>query len=112
MKEVLAHLIAGAQGDQLWMSAIIDDTDTNGPFYSNEPTRMAAIASVHGTVPALLVQLKNAEAVTEAHVAAMPPAIQAHKHQYNLLAAWFTTFQTHTREHIAEITALIKAARS
>jgi len=42
----------------------------------------------------------------------MPAEAQAHKHQYNLLAGWLTTFQTHFREHIAEISALAQAARA
>jgi len=112
IKEVLAHLITGEQGNQSWIYAVVDDTDTNAPFYSNELGRVRAVATVDATIPTLLAQLKRAQAITVAQVKAMPAEAQAHKHQYNLLAGWLTTFQTHFREHIAEISALAQAARA
>jgi membrane-associated protease RseP (regulator of RpoE activity) len=111
IKEVLAHLITGEQGNQSWIYAVVDDTDTNAPFYSNELGRVRAVAMVDSTIPALLAQLKRAQAITVAQVKAMPAEAQAHKHQYNLLAGWLTTFQTHFREHIAEISALARVAK-
>jgi uncharacterized protein YndB with AHSA1/START domain len=112
IKEILAHLITSEQGNQGWTYAVVEDLDTNAPFYSNDHGRMKAFVSVHDTIPALLDQLKRTQAVTVAQVAAIPPEAQAHKHQYNLLVGWLTAFQTHFREHIAEIQALAQAARA
>jgi uncharacterized protein YndB with AHSA1/START domain len=112
IKEILAHLITSEQGNQSWIYAVVEDLDTNAPFYSNDPGRIRAVTSVYDTVPALLEQLKRTQAITVAQVEAMPAEAQAHKHQYNLLAGWLTTFQTHFREHIAEITALAQADRA
>jgi uncharacterized protein YndB with AHSA1/START domain len=112
VKEILAHLITAEQGTQSMIYSAIDDTDTNAPFFSNEPRRIRAVASAYGTLAACIEQLKRAEAITVAQVASMPASVQAHKYFYNTIAGGVTAIRDHSRAHIAEMVESVKAARS
>jgi uncharacterized protein YndB with AHSA1/START domain len=111
-KENLAHLIGLDQDTQTWISSLIDDVDMPNPFHNNELTRLQAITSVYTTLPALVEELKRANAITVNLVAALPPAMLKHKHLYNQLGQWMSSFADHTREHISDIQRLVEQARS
>ena len=45
-------------------------------------------------------------------IEAVPPEIASRKHLFRQIAQWLTGFNTHTDEHIAEMTRLIEGARA
>jgi uncharacterized protein YndB with AHSA1/START domain len=110
-KEILGHLLAIEHDTQTWIAAVIEDSDMEQTFHTNVTERVAALARIYTPTPVLLEELRRAEAVTVAMIAALPAAAVARKHLFNQLATWLTTFADHTREHIAEIQDLLAAAR-
>ncbi len=106
-KEVLAHLIAVERDGQTWIAAITEDFDLEQPYHSNGRERIKAIVSAYPTVPILVEEMKRNEVITLAMAAAISEETQAHKHLLNQLAASLTTFDTHHREHFAEIKTLL-----
>jgi hypothetical protein len=104
-------LLAIEHDTQTWIAAVIEDSDMEQTFHTNVTERVAALARIYTPTPVLLEELRRAEAVTVAMIAALPAAAVARKHLFNQLATWLTTFADHTREHIAEIQDLLAAAR-
>lgn len=112
IKESLAHLIAIEQDAQRWAGALLDDSDEENPWHTNNRERLAAVVSAYPTLSDLLTELKRSEAVTVALEENLPEAVLSQKNQYNQLAGWWTGFEPHTREHIDTIQAILQAARS
>jgi uncharacterized protein YndB with AHSA1/START domain len=110
-KEILGHLLAIEYDTQTWIAAVIEDSDMEQVLHTNVTERVAALAQIYTPTPVLLEELRRAEAVTVALIAALPAAAVARKHLFNQLAISLTTFADHTREHIGEIQALLAAAR-
>jgi uncharacterized protein YndB with AHSA1/START domain len=106
-KEVMAHLISVERDNQTWIAAITEDFDIEQPFHSNGRERIEAIVSAYPTIPILIEEMKRNEAMTVAMAAALSEETQAHKHLVNQIATSFTTFDTHHREHFAEIQKLL-----
>jgi uncharacterized protein YndB with AHSA1/START domain len=110
-QEIVGHLLAIEHDTQSWIAAVIEDSDMEQVFHTNVHERVAALARVYTPTPVLLEELRRAEGVTVAMIAALPAAAVARKHLFNQLATWLTTFADHTREHIGEIQALLAATR-
>jgi uncharacterized protein YndB with AHSA1/START domain len=110
-KEIVGHLLAIEHDTQTWIAAVIEDADMEQVFHTNVTERVAALTQIYTPTPVLLEELRRAEAVTVALIAALPAAAVARKHLFNQLATSLTTFADHTREHIAEIQGLLAAAR-
>lgn len=112
VKEVLAHLIAGEEDTQRWMSGLVDDADIEVAWHANTFERLGAIASVYPTLSALLEELRRNEAITVALAESLPDEVVNCRHQYNVIAGWLTAFEPHTREHIDTIRSIVQAART
>ena len=109
-KEIIAHIITSERDTQTWLACITEDFDLEQPFHSNGKERIQAMTSVYNTIPALVEELKKSEAVLIALAASLSEETQSHKHLYNQVAAWLTTFEPHHREHFAEIKRLLSAS--
>lgn len=106
-KLVLAHLIAVEHDLQTWIVAMIEDADLEQFFHSNGRERLEAIVGAYGSLAAIAEELKRSEAVNVALLASLSAETAGHKHLFNQLAQWFTTFGDHHREHFGEIKRLI-----
>jgi len=111
-KEVLGHLLAIERDTQVWITTMLEDIDVLQVFHTNENARIKALADCYATVPVLLDELRRNEGITVAMIEAVPPDIASRKHLFRQIAQWLTGFDTHTKEHIAEMTKLIEAARA
>jgi len=107
-KMVLAHLIASERDTQVWIAAMTEDFDIEQPYHSNSPERVGAIAKVYSPLSALVEELKREEALTVELAASMSEETAGHKHWFNQVATWLSSFDTHHREHFAEIKRLVK----
>jgi membrane-associated protease RseP (regulator of RpoE activity) len=110
-KEVLAHLILSERG---FFNQIVDTISGEEPWYDgfggNISAPLSAIISVFPSVSDLLQELKRAEAVTLALLAALPPEFAAHKNKYWKLGITIPVIGVHTREHLDQIKAALKSA--
>ncbi|MDD1713421.1 MAG: PDZ domain-containing protein, partial [Methanoregulaceae archaeon] len=107
-KEVIAHLIAGERDNQNWISSLVGG-DEMLIFANNVDIRVKATVAVFRTAPALVDELKRAQAETVAMVSALPPEFVAHRGSYvkvgrGLLEA------LHFKDHIGQIRAAVQSA--
>lgn len=108
-KLVLAHLVAVEHDIQTWIAAMVEDADLEQFFHSNGRERLEAIVNAYGSLATLVEELKRSEAVNVALLASLSDETAGHKHLFNQLAQWFTTFGDHHREHFGEIKRLIES---
>ena len=110
-KEVIAHLILSERG---FFNQINDITSGEEPWYDgyggNIPASLSAIISVFPSVSDLLRELKMAEGVTVALLAALPPEFVARKNKYWKLGITIPVISVHTREHLTQIKAALESA--
>ena len=107
-KMVLAHLIASERDTQVWIASMCEDVDVEQPYHSNSPERLLAITKVYSPLSVLVEELKRDEALTVELAASMSEETAGHKHWFNQVAGWLTTFETHHREHFEEIRERIR----
>lgn len=107
-KMVLAHLIASERDTQVWIASMTEDFDLEQPYHSNSPERLQAITKVYSPLSTMVEELKREEALTIELAASLSEETAGHKHWYNQLAGWLSTFDTHHREHFTEIRRLVK----
>jgi uncharacterized protein YndB with AHSA1/START domain len=111
-REIVCHLMALERDTQMWITTLVEDVDILQAFHTNENVRIKSLAGAYPTIPALLAELKRNEALTIAMIEALPPEAVARKHLFRQISQWLTSFDIHTRQHIAEIANLLQAARS
>jgi uncharacterized protein YndB with AHSA1/START domain len=113
VKETLAHLSLSERFTQRWFADVIVGT-TGGQFGGN-PTAVTEMLTMTlaaaPTVDALLKRLENDMAETLALFAALRPEIVALKARYRAMASSLLG-DFHTRDHVKQIKATIKAVTS
>jgi hypothetical protein len=107
-KEVIAHLIARERDVQSWIASLAIDHEEKA-FTNNVDVRVKAMVEVFKTVPALMEELKRAQAETVAMIAALPPEFVAHKGSY-VRAGRGVLEDFHVLEHAKQIRAAIQSA--
>jgi uncharacterized protein YndB with AHSA1/START domain len=110
-RQVLAHLIAVERDIHLWITRMIEGGDLEDRFHANDWTRLAALEAAYPSVADLLAELQRSEAATVAMIATLPPAVAEQKYLLHQLATWVPESPEHVREHLAELPALLAAAR-
>jgi len=90
IKELLAHFIADTRDLQSWVADMLNDNAVPDSleFRPNVTIRLDQIVARFSTIPALLEELKHAQAETVGLLAALPPEFVARKHMYNRVAFW------------------------
>jgi uncharacterized protein YndB with AHSA1/START domain len=111
-KEIVGHLIAVEQDTQTWVVCLLEDRDVETPFHDNFVERVSSFVAGSPSLAGVIEELKRSEAVTVAIVESLPERVTQHRHAYNQLAVWLTGFESHHREHFAEIRALLEKAKS
>jgi uncharacterized protein YndB with AHSA1/START domain len=105
-KEVIAHLIAGERDTQNWIASLLGG-DEMIIFANNVDIRIKATVGVFKSTPALVDELKRAQAETVAMAATLPPEFVAHKGSYVKIGrGLLETF--HIRNHMNQIRAAVQ----
>lgn len=113
VKEVLAHLIHGERGQQQQLGELITNTYVfYDAFGGNSPAWVQATAGTFDTVGALVQEVKRSQAETVALLASLPERFVARKGTYWQVAYNALEGGFHAREHFAQITANLTAARA
>lgn len=113
VKEILAHLLQGERDTHPYLVEwIASDERPVAGYQGNSLLRTRATATVYGTLPALVEELKRHEAETVAIAAGLPEEFVAGKRTYWRLAFALLQNGPHVGEHAAEITKLVAAARA
>jgi len=107
-KEVIAHLIASERDVQSWIASLVVDHEERA-FTSNVDVRVKAMVEVFKTMPALVEELKRAQAETAAMITALPPEFVAHKGSYVRVGRGVLE-DFHVLEHVKQIRAAIQSA--
>jgi uncharacterized protein YndB with AHSA1/START domain len=109
-KEVIAHLIYTERWFQLWLSTAVGGQRTPG-FY-NDLGLIEAMANAYPTTADALKDLKACEQASAAAAGNLPDEFVSQKLGYYTLATYpLQGMPVHTRGHINQIQAAIKAAR-
>jgi hypothetical protein len=112
-KELVAHLITCERDLQSWIAAWLLDIDTadNLEGRPNVLPRLAALVSVHSTIPALLEEFRRSSDETIALLAALPDEFVRRKHLYRRAAGAPLGNIEHGHAHVEQIRTAIAAAR-
>ena len=119
IKETVAHFVACERDLQSWIAELINGGNHHGEaqdsleFRPNVNARLRVIVERYGTLPALMDELKRAEAETVALLEKLPLEFVARKHLYFRAALWMTQVEPghFHEEHLGLIKAAIEAAR-
>jgi hypothetical protein len=96
----------------MWIGSVIEDDEVPQPLHNNVFERVAAIAEAQGPLPEAVEQLRRAEQATVRLVESLPDEVMARKAEPLILAMNLATYESHTRQHIEEIKALVEQARA
>lgn len=111
-KEVLAHLVASEYDGQVTIANLVADAPDDPAYYANDLLRLRPMIAAHGNIADIAQELKRAQQVTAGMIANMPPPASERKRNIFRLGLGYGTLADHTREHFAEIKALVEAART
>ncbi len=112
-KEILAHLIIGERLSQNGYSEMTTDSEPWYDDYDNDlDVWPRALLALHPTVPALLAELKRAQAETVAVLAALPPEFVARRRNYWRMWLGLGLGPTHQEIHAEQMRQAIAAARA
>jgi uncharacterized protein YndB with AHSA1/START domain len=111
-RQILGHLIALEYDTQMWIGSVIEDDEVPQPLHNNVFERVAAISEAQGPLPEAVEQLRRAEQATVRLVESLPDEVMARKAEPLILAMNLATYESHTRQHIEEIKALVEQARA
>jgi uncharacterized protein YndB with AHSA1/START domain len=112
-KEVIAHLIHNERDSQAWINDLCFSQERASDGYAgNLPARIQATVSAYSTLQGLIDEFKHAQAETVALLAALPSEFAAQKGTFWRMGYQLIEIDAHTREHIAQITAALKFART
>ncbi|MCA9919899.1 MAG: SRPBCC domain-containing protein [Anaerolineales bacterium] len=110
-KELLAHLITVERGVQMQAATQLSSGVLDG-FPNNPRAWVKSVTAVYPTLADLVTLWKRTEAESVALLANLPDEIVARKGTYhNIATSFISGLPQHTRDHIAEIGALLQAAR-
>jgi uncharacterized protein YndB with AHSA1/START domain len=111
-KEVLAHLIASEYDGHVTIGNLVADATDDPAYYANDLLRLRPMVAAHGSIAALAEELKRSQQVTAEMLANMPAPASERKRNIFRLGLGYAGLTGHTREHLAEIRALVEAARA
>ena len=114
INETLAHLIISERETQGFIADLINDDERWSDGLTNPtnvPARVRATASAFSSLPALIEELKRAEAETVAMLAGLPAEFVARKDSYWRLGYSALQFPEHVRDHMGQIQAARQAVR-
>ena len=114
IKETLAHLIISERETQCFIADLINDDERWSDGLTNPtnvPARVRATADAFKSLPALIEELKRAEAETVAMLAALPAEFMARKDSYWRLSYNLLQAPDHIRDHAAQMQAALQTAR-
>ncbi|MFZ1400746.1 MAG: SRPBCC domain-containing protein [Candidatus Promineifilaceae bacterium] len=110
-KELLAHLITTERGVQMQAATLLTDGVLDG-FPNNPAAWVRSVTAVYPTLAEMVALWQRTEAESVALLANLPEEIVARKGSYhNIATSFLNGLPPHTRGHIAEIEALLQAAR-
>ncbi len=114
VKEVLAHLSVTERDAQCFGFCVAVDgfVDTGPGDLAALSGRLAAALEVTPTLEGLVSRFLADEAETVALIRRLPAATAAHKARFHRLGQYLVGFPAHTKEHIEQIKATIKAVRT
>ncbi|UCH59570.1 MAG: SRPBCC domain-containing protein [Anaerolineales bacterium] len=113
IKEVLAHLIQGEHYWQFWMVELMGGCEAHHDGWGgNNPTQVAATASIYPTLQDMLVAFQRARDETIALLARLPENFVAQKGSFWRLAFSVADDPFHHRVHMDQMKAALAAARS
>jgi uncharacterized protein YndB with AHSA1/START domain len=111
-KDVLAHIIQSERAALDFYMQVVSDSEPWFDDFDNElHARPLGLRRVFPAVPALLDELKRAEAETVAFLESLPPGYIAQKRNYWRLCQAFYFAPTHVHTHAEQIRNAIAAAR-
>ncbi|MEW5989244.1 MAG: SRPBCC domain-containing protein [Chloroflexota bacterium] len=114
-KETLAHLIGGERETHCWIADLINGDERWSDTFSNPtnvPARVQATVRVYGTAAALLAELRRNEQETVAMIAVLPADFVAGKSSYWRLGMNVLQQASHVTDHLEQMRAAVRAARS
>ena len=113
VKEVLAHLIHGERGNQQRLAELTTGIEAYyDGFNGNSHPWVQATAATFPTLAAMAKEVKRAQSETVALLAALPDTFVARKGTYWSVAYGTLQGSFHGRDHFAQITATVAAARA
>ena len=114
VKEVLAHLSITERDAQCFGFCVAIDgfVDTGPGDLTALSGRLAAALEVTPTLDGMVSRLVADEAETAAMIRRLPATVAAHKARFHRLGQYMVGFPAHTREHIEQIKATVKAVRA
>ena len=113
VKEVLAHLLHGERGTQQELAGLLTGSRAYYDTYGgNSDAWVQATAEAFPTLASLVEGLKRAEAETVAFLRLLPESFVARKGSFWQVAYSALEGGFHTRDHLAQITAGLGAARA
>jgi uncharacterized protein YndB with AHSA1/START domain len=111
-KEVLAHLIAVEYDGHTTIANFAADAPDDPGYYANDLLRLRPIVVAHGSVAALAEEFKRSLQMTIQMLANIPAPASERKRNIFRLGLGYVGLVDHTRQHFAEIKALVEAART
>ncbi len=112
VKENLAHLIAAERDTQTWIGRFLEGHEGELWFPTHHRSRLQAIVSSFPQVEDLLGELHRTQQETLALLASLPAEFVARRRSYWRMGYGLLNLATHLRDHLQDIQALLKAARS
>ena len=114
VKEVLAHLSVTERDAQCFGFCVAVDgfVDTGPGDLAALEGRLAAALEVTPSLDGMVSRFLTEEAETVALIRRLPAATAAHKARLHRLGQYMVGFPAHTRDHIEQIKATIKAVRA
>ncbi|MBZ0277191.1 MAG: SRPBCC domain-containing protein [Anaerolineae bacterium] len=109
--QVLAHLILSERWVQHWIGGLMQGPEVVG-FTGNTPARIAGIITTFTTNAALLAELRRAHAETLAVTRSVPDEYAPRKNYLWRTVFELQGFELHARQHMAQITEALTAARA
>lgn len=113
VKEVLAHLSITERDAQCFGFCVAIDgfIDTGPGDLAALSGRLAAALEVTPTLGGMVSRFLADQAETAAMIRRLPATVAAHKARFHRLGQYMIGFPAHTREHIEQIKATVKAVR-
>lgn len=112
VKEVLAHLIQGERYWQVWMTELLGRYEAHHDEWpGNLQAPIDATVAAYPTLNDLRQEYKRSGQETAALIASMPAEFQQHKGSYWRMAYNLVEDPYHHRNHLAQMSAAIDAAR-